>query len=103
MQVNAEERIRETAAVGSYPDDVSLYGVMDMGGNVREWNADWYAENYYANSPAKNPTGAPNGEFRVLRGGAWGSYKFSALTAIRAYYEPNTRENYIGIRCARSA
>jgi eukaryotic-like serine/threonine-protein kinase len=102
-RVNAEERIKDTSEVGSYPEDVSPYGVRDMGGNVREWIADWYDENYYANSPQKNPPGAPSGEFRVIRGGSWGSYKFSALAATRAYSEPETRETYVGIRCAASS
>lgn len=101
-RVNAEERIKETAAIGSYPDDVSLYGAMDMGGNVREWVSDWYDENYYSHSPQNNPPGAPSGQLRVLRGGSWGGYMVSALAASRVAYDPATQEHYIGFRCAQS-
>jgi formylglycine-generating enzyme required for sulfatase activity len=31
----------DTAPVGSYPEDISPYGVYDMAGNVNEWVADW--------------------------------------------------------------
>ncbi len=102
VQINIEERIRDTASVGNYPDDTSPYGVMDMGSDVREWVADWYVADYYANSPQKNPQGPDSGQFRMVRGGSWGAYRFSALTFFRGYWEPETREHYIGIRCAKS-
>ena len=89
--------------VGSYPNDMSPYGVMDMAGNVREWVADWYAESYDTVSVPKNPTGPTNGTKKEVRGGFWGanrrqyrcSYRFSAL--------PEERLLSIGFRCARSA
>jgi formylglycine-generating enzyme required for sulfatase activity len=53
------------APVGSYPDDVSPYGVMGMLGGVREWMADWYDPDYYYQSPARNPSGPGQpGEYR---------------------------------------
>ncbi len=60
-----------TCSVGSYPQDKSPYGVMDMGGNVKNWVRDWYDSNYYVHSPVHNPQGADNGSDRVIRGGAW--------------------------------
>src|SRR5687768_14689884 len=31
-----------TFPVGTFPDDTSPYGVMDLAGNAWEWTADWY-------------------------------------------------------------
>ncbi len=56
-----------TADVGSYPADVSPYGVYDMAGNAREWVAGWY-EQYSGNTL---PPGFYKGPYRVLRGGSF--------------------------------
>jgi hypothetical protein len=56
-----------TAPVGSFPDDVSPYGLLDAAGNAAEWVADWYDAEYYARSPARNPTGPPSGQQKVHR------------------------------------
>jgi len=63
-----------TCPVGSYAQDKSPYGVMDMAGNVWEWVSDWYDEKYYKNSPAQNPRGPSTGSYRALRGGSWDNY-----------------------------
>ena len=57
--------VGDTSKVGSYPGDTSPYGVMDMGGNVREWVNDWYGVDYYSTSPATDPKGPEWGSFRV--------------------------------------
>ena len=33
---------RGTTEVGSFPEGASVYGALDMAGNVVEWVADWY-------------------------------------------------------------
>lgn len=58
----------EVVEVGQYPKGASLFGVLDMGGNVSEWVADWYSETYYASSPNSNPKGPETGSLRVVRG-----------------------------------
>ena len=65
--------------VGSFPNNVSPYGVMEMGGNVWEWTSDWYAADYYSSSPCENPKGPETGTEKVLRGGAW-YYERDALS-----------------------
>jgi len=85
---------------GSYPACVSPYGAQDMAGNVWEWCQDIYDKNYYANSPATNPTGPEKGEFRVLRGGAWGSSSITVRSACRLRESPdNTLHDDGGFRC----
>ncbi len=54
--------------VGSYPQDKSFYGVMDMGGNVSEMCKDFYQSRFYKISPYRNPTGPGSGQYYVVRG-----------------------------------
>ena len=56
-----------TAPVGSFPDDVSPYGLFDAAGNAGEWVSDWFDREYYSRSPSRNPTGPASGEQRVHR------------------------------------
>lgn len=60
--------------VGSFPDDKSIYGCMDMAGNVSEWCQDLYYSDYYKEAPLRNPviTGKYwGGRSMVFRGGSW--------------------------------
>jgi len=98
---NESDGYRETAPVGSYPADVSPYGVLDMAGNVREWVQDWYAEDYYKNSPKDNPRGPIEGEYRVVRGSSWMDY-FIIKTTDRNFLYPALPANFLGFRCVVS-
>ncbi len=60
----------ETESVGSYPQGISPYGVLDMAGNTWEWCADWYKKDYYKTASSNNPQGPATGDDRVLRGGS---------------------------------
>jgi formylglycine-generating enzyme required for sulfatase activity len=75
-----------------------------MVGNVWEWMADWYDENYYAESPERNPKGPSNGQYRVLRGGAWLNLSLAVMRAAnRDWNTPENRNDDTGFRCARDA
>ncbi len=94
----------DVAPVGSYPSGQSIYGALDMAGNVWEWVNDWYDENYYVSSPEANPLG-PNlldGQYRVLRGGSWGSYYSLVRSVDRGWNDPALTFIDIGFRCART-
>jgi formylglycine-generating enzyme required for sulfatase activity len=92
-----------TVPVGSRPAGASLYGVLDMGGNVWEWVADWYDPAYYSPSPAQNPQGPDSGERRVFRGGSWGYPPAFLRTADRARNRPTYAGFNVGFRCAATA
>jgi formylglycine-generating enzyme required for sulfatase activity len=96
--------VGDTTEVGAYPAGASVYGAMDMAGNVYEWVADWYDEDYYAVSPDQNPTGPGNGTYyyRVLRSGSWSDAWYYLRVSYRSYGSPFPAYygNNIGFRCA---
>ena len=99
-------KANKTTPVGTYPNGASFYGAQDMAGNAWQWCQDWYDENYYAHCKDKtavNPQGPDDGEKRVMRGGAWGSYEISVRCAHRHSDLPDL--TYIdsgSFRCAMS-
>jgi formylglycine-generating enzyme required for sulfatase activity len=91
--------------IGSYPDCVSPYGVLDMAGNIEEWCADWYGP--YPGTPAgptppRDPRGPEQGRMRVLRGGGWLDQPLFLRAARRYRNNPNDRKVRNGFRCVRS-
>ena len=92
----------DTTPVGNYESGKSPYGIYDMAGNVWEWVNDWYDSEYYKSSPSANPLGPDSGQYRVLRGGSWGSADYDIPSADRFYYSPVNIRSFVGFRCARS-
>jgi len=95
--------VGDTSAVGSYPNGKSPYGVYDMSGNVEEWVNDWFGYYYYSLSPESNPLGPSGGEYRVFRGGSWGSNVNVVRSASRGWQKYTNIYDYVfGFRCSRS-
>lgn len=97
---------KDLKPVGSYPQDASPYGVLDMGGNALEWVADPYSP--YPSQPDTTIFSDSDFHSRVERGrqaarspktgGPGGS------TTNRWHESPNfPRENIIGFRCAQGS
>ena len=87
-----------TRPVGSYPDGASPYGALDMAGNALEWTHTWY--NAYPGSTVVYSSYGT--QYRVLRGGSWGSNGIGLRATYRSWTAPEfTNRNY-GFRCARS-
>ncbi|GJL55313.1 MAG: hypothetical protein NPIRA02_24450 [Nitrospirales bacterium] len=89
------------AAVDSYPEGQSVFGVYHMAGNVAEWVADWFGSDYYPIMPERNPPGPKNGRYKSVRGGSWKSKTVMLRTATRGGAFPQQREATIGFRCAQ--
>jgi formylglycine-generating enzyme required for sulfatase activity len=92
--------IGDTTSVGNYPQGVSIYGALDMSGNVYEWVNDWYQVDYYSISPLSNPFGPSSGTLKVLRGGAFNNAWISVRSDYRFYSSPLEAYNSLGFRCA---
>lgn len=89
------------APVGSYPQDKSPFGVMDMAGNVSEWVDDWYQP--YAGSTYRSKYYGTTE--KVIRGSSAsvGHYALAMFfrTALRAHMAPDKVSEDLGFRCAK--
>ena len=98
-QVPAAGYLPGVVPVGSFPNDQTRDGVMDMSGNVAEWCNDWYDD--YDPQDLKDPNQSKQSKtmYRAIRGGSWGVYNYSLRVADREY---NTQVfggfPYIGFR-----
>lgn len=93
------------------------FGLYDMAGNVWEWVEDWYETPYSVEEQNNSPKGPLQGQFKVIRGGAFDSSPGALRTTNRTWLHPANRVfskvtthagavneiyNYIGFRCAKS-
>jgi formylglycine-generating enzyme required for sulfatase activity len=93
--------VPQVALGGSFPKDVSAFGVADMLGNVSEWTADWYARSYFGDSDPRSPTAPIDGEDRVIRGASYSSEpeRASLLRRHRDLPDSGRRKLTYGFRC----
>lgn len=87
-----------TMRVGSYPPNG--FGLFDMAGNVWQWCWDWYDVSYYRSGNNRNPQGAPSGDTKVARGGAWLYGPDSLRCSIRLKLSPQMQHETVGFRVA---
>ncbi len=85
---DAADGYRTTAAVGSFPQGASPFGLLDMAGNVWEWTSDLHP--------------AEPGEF-ALRGGGWGNDPYCLRVSYRHANPPRIGLDMVGFRCAGDA
>jgi formylglycine-generating enzyme required for sulfatase activity len=78
-----KSEIDHTTPVNTYPSGKSPFGVMDMAGNVLEWQANFYDNDY---------------DNLGLRGGSWDSHEDDARTSIRVDCPPDDEDDGIGFR-----
>jgi formylglycine-generating enzyme required for sulfatase activity len=99
---SSECKLDRTSPVGIFTKGESLYGCLEMAGNVLEWCTDWFDGGYYKNSPKKNPRGPKDGSLRVRRGGCWFAGASHCRAAYRSDFHPAARVNVVGFRLLRS-
>ena len=103
-QPHADERFNDgfslSAPVGSFATGVSPSGILDLAGNVSEWEADWYGD--FSPGAEVDPQGPANGTEKLLKGCSWFSHPAYCRGALRASVDPDTRFDYLGFRCAAS-
>ncbi|MCK6592805.1 MAG: SUMF1/EgtB/PvdO family nonheme iron enzyme, partial [Polyangiaceae bacterium] len=88
-----------TAPVGSFPKGKTKFGSFDVVGNVWEWTADWFQT--YSGDEQVNPTGAPAGDRKAIRGGAFnGGFALWVNPAFRYHQLATASSHGIGFRCA---
>jgi formylglycine-generating enzyme required for sulfatase activity len=98
---DAEDGFFGTAPVGSFPKGKTKFGAYDMVGNVFEWTGDWFET--YKPDEALNPKGAPVGDRKAIRGGAYnGGFQLWLNPAFRYHQLATASAPGIGFRCARS-
>jgi eukaryotic-like serine/threonine-protein kinase len=87
-----------TAPVGSFPKGKTRFGADDFIGNVWEWTGDWFET--YKPDEVINPKGAPNGDRKAIRGGAFNGGNLLWLKpAFRFHQVPDATTPVIGFRC----
>ncbi len=91
--------------IGTYPGDLSAYGVYDMAANVSEWVEDWYDAYPGADPAASRFFGKSQ---RVVRGGMASSGHYDSLSVVfraakRNHLFPSTALIDLGFRCAKDA
>ena len=101
-----ENKKDDVAPVGSYKEDVSIYGVFDLCGNVSEWVQDNYDENYHTISTNINPViikgKTEHSPQNVIKGASYDEIYQSRLRAsFRTWKWSSRGYSYVGFRCVK--
>jgi len=94
----AELGLGDTTPVGIFPEGASPYGCLDMAGNVWEWASSQFKGYPYDPTDGREDLEAGRDDLRVLRGGSFDYYRFSARCSFRYWYSPSHDWNDYGFR-----
>lgn len=99
--LNYNGNVGDTTEVGIYPNGESIYGALDMAGNVYEWVNSIYQPYPYDAKDGREDLESKRG--RVYRGGTWKDSDDVARSANRADFGPTGYSlDIIGFRCSKS-
>ncbi|HEX3813418.1 MAG TPA: ergothioneine biosynthesis protein EgtB [Mycobacteriales bacterium] len=90
------------APVGAYPAGASAYGVEQLIGDVWEWTSSEFQPWPGFRPMLYDTYSAPffGGDFRVLRGGSWGTAASAVRPSFRNWDLPIRRQIFTGVRLA---
>ena len=102
---NLDQRHLSPAPVGAYPDGASPLGVHQLIGDVWEWtSSDFRGYPGFAAFPYREYSEVFFGpDYRVLRGGSFGTDRSACRGTFRNWDYPIRRQIFSGFRCARDA
>ncbi|MEV4728172.1 ergothioneine biosynthesis protein EgtB [Micromonospora humida] len=102
---NLGQRHLWPAPVGAYPAGVSPLGVHQLIGDVWEWTASpFHGHPGFAVFPYREYSEVFfGGDYRVLRGGSFGTDRAACRGTFRNWDHPIRRQIFSGFRCARDA
>jgi serine/threonine-protein kinase len=99
--LNYNSNVGDTTEVGKYPAGASVYGMLDMAGNVWEWVSSFYQSYPYSAGDGREDLNASG--LRVLRGGSWYYGGYGVRSADRYWDDPSLIFlSRVGFRCALS-
>ncbi len=99
---NSANCLKHTDDVLRPEDGRSIYGALNLAGNVYEWVADWYDPLYYETGPSGDPPGPLEGRARVIRSSGYRSTPSQLLSYGRSYADPDDHRPDLGFRCVVS-
>ncbi|GAB1691861.1 ergothioneine biosynthesis protein EgtB [Krasilnikovia sp. M28-CT-15] len=102
---NLGQRHLAPAPVGAYPDGASPYGVQQLIGDVWEWTStDFHGYPGFRAFPYREYSEVFfSPEYKVLRGGSFGTDRAACRGTFRNWDYPIRRQIFAGFRCARDA
>ena len=86
--------------IGTFSLQGNAWGFHEMHGNVWEWVSDVYVD--YPENSVTDPHIQSGGTRRVSRGCGWDDYAGYCRSAFRGRLKPNSSDNDLGFRLARS-
>lgn len=103
QHANLGQRHLEPADVGSYPAGVSPAGVQQLIGDVWEWTSSDFEPypGFEAFPYAEYSEVFLSGDYKVLRGGSFGTDEVACRGTFRNWDHPIRRQIFAGFRCAR--